>query len=589
MLLPNKEALFISSSHNSNSTNWKKILWNGEIPSDTSIKFQIRTATTENALENADWYGPTTTNDHYTTSGTNINPIHNQSWIQYKAILGGTSSQTPILIDVTISSTSTGYPLSAEIETNDYIVENLKSFDSFSSEQELDGNSVEYYYSVDSGENWNLIEDNLSNVDTTNKKIRFKAVLYSDGESTPVLKEMKLGYTVLCLEDWNVQYGECLANDTKLKYYIDANICGTTANIPEDNGSYISCDYCSPSWTAVNTSCQTNNIIIGYYVDNNNCYSVTNLESDKNPPSNNTYECDYCLPSWSCVSYGECQQNNTRICTDLTDNNSCYNITGILSDLDYSNYENYTISCVYNSTTALITKTVINKTESRTIIEINSVGAINDTISLIEYSENPVNVTIEKKPAGKYVEIVEDNISSNLSSVIIKIYYNETEVNDLNIDESSLKLYYFNESSLKWQELGSLVDTDENYVYVNISHLSLFGIYGDEIQNQSTIVEEDADDESAPSAAESGGGKRSTKKKIISETTQDFEETEEEEKEVTLKDEIIEDELLPVLKKTKTFTHPKKIDEEVIGLVIIAVFAIIIIFVLTRKKKTNNV
>jgi len=589
---------------------------------------------------NEGWYNITVSGLNNAVAGFNIDPVN----VKFDYV-------TAMNIEyITHTEENISYPLSAEIETDDHIIENLKSFDTFSYEHELNSNSIVYYYSVDSGESWNLIDANLSSVDATNNKIRFKAILYSDQTSTPVLEEMRLGYTVLCMEEWNMQYSECSTDDAKIKFYTDANVCGTTANLPEDNGNYVECDYCTPSWscngyedcqtddsqqcnsvsddngcyaqtalesdiyngdysefetqlcdycapdwTAVNTSCQITDELTEYYADSNNCFTGTSLESDNNPPANNTRECDYCVPEWQCNGYGACLQNNTKTCLDLVDSNNCYNITGIESDL--AGYENYTISCVYNNTAPLLintslnlTKTVINNTDSETIIEINSVEAINDTISVVEYSANPVNVTVEKKSAGKYVEIVEENTSSNLSSVIIKVYYNETEINNLNIDENSLKLYYFNESSLEWQELESFVDSDENYVYVNLTHLSLFGIYGDEIQNQSTIIEEDINDESEESPSTDSAGKKesSTEKKIISEPAQDFEEAEEEEKEVTLKDEKTADEPLPVLKKSKAFTQTKKVDDKVIGLVIIAVFAIIMIFVSTKKKKINK-
>ena len=66
---------------------------------------------------------------------------------------------------ITHTEENTSYALSAEIETEDYIIGNIKSFDSFFYEHELNGNSIEYYYSVDSGENWSLIDANFSSVD----------------------------------------------------------------------------------------------------------------------------------------------------------------------------------------------------------------------------------------------------------------------------------------------------------------------------------------------------------------------------------------------------------------------------------------
>lgn len=75
-------------------------------PADTDIKFQLRSAATSGGLASADWYGPTGSGDYYTTSGTAINPVHdNDRWIQYQAVFSGDGSDTPTLSDVTITYT----------------------------------------------------------------------------------------------------------------------------------------------------------------------------------------------------------------------------------------------------------------------------------------------------------------------------------------------------------------------------------------------------------------------------------------------------------------------------------------------------
>ena len=76
-------------------------------PPDTSVKFQIRTAEEEyDDLALAEWYGPTSTLDYYTESGSGINFEHDgDQWIQYKVILESLtdSTITPILSSVEIS------------------------------------------------------------------------------------------------------------------------------------------------------------------------------------------------------------------------------------------------------------------------------------------------------------------------------------------------------------------------------------------------------------------------------------------------------------------------------------------------------
>lgn len=60
-----------------------------------------------------------------------------------------------------------------------------------------------------------------------------------------------------CLEEWEIQFTNCSAdnnsvNNTKIKYYLDQNDCGTATDLPEDNGTMLRCENCVPDF--VNTS-----------------------------------------------------------------------------------------------------------------------------------------------------------------------------------------------------------------------------------------------------------------------------------------------------------------------------------------------
>lgn len=108
--------------------------------------------------------------------------------------------------------------------------------------------------------------------------------------------------TVGCVELWSVVFGGCLINDSRFKYYVDNNSCGTFNNLPVDNGTFESCNYCSQNLEQVNGSCLVNNTLVSYWVDNNflSCCSVTNIASDCNisfNPFNETsvFSCDFPL------------------------------------------------------------------------------------------------------------------------------------------------------------------------------------------------------------------------------------------------------------------------------------------------------
>jgi hypothetical protein len=142
----------------------------------------------------------------------------------------------------------------------------------------------------------------------------------------------------ICVENWTANYDVCLVDDSQLKYYTDQNSCGTSLDLPSDNGTYVACDYCTPnitngSWSAWQdqTPCQTddtktqNRSRIEY--DVNLCFSITGLGSDQF--TNNTYwefnqtACDYCTPNWVLNgTWGECQPTNLQF-KNYYDNNSC--------------------------------------------------------------------------------------------------------------------------------------------------------------------------------------------------------------------------------------------------------------------------
>jgi hypothetical protein len=89
-----------------------------------------------------------------------------------------------------------------------------------------------------------------------------------------------------CEEDWVAYNGSCQINDTYQKYYLDDNDCGTFDDLPGDNGTEFSCNYCSEDIVKSYTSdCQ---LINGSgtrtyeWIDNNlySCCLITSIPSD---------------------------------------------------------------------------------------------------------------------------------------------------------------------------------------------------------------------------------------------------------------------------------------------------------------------
>ena len=113
-----------------------------------------------------------------------------------------------------------------------------------------------------------------------------------------------------CSENWTAYYTSCNTSDQRVKLYNDTNGCGSYFDLPADNGTNSSCNYCNESLEQQLTECinGTQNVS---YVDNNfvMCCFVTNITSDCSvlytPPYNETN-----------------QQNCSN--SDLINNFTCY-------------------------------------------------------------------------------------------------------------------------------------------------------------------------------------------------------------------------------------------------------------------------
>ncbi|MBY0376665.1 fibronectin type III domain-containing protein [Patescibacteria group bacterium] len=100
------------------ASNMSTLTWNGSTPANTTLKFQIRAATSSGGLSSATYYGPTGTGDYYTSSGTAINATTSgYRYYQYKAYLDTTDTTvTPTLSDVTLNYSY--YPSSSTLTSS---------------------------------------------------------------------------------------------------------------------------------------------------------------------------------------------------------------------------------------------------------------------------------------------------------------------------------------------------------------------------------------------------------------------------------------------------------------------------------------
>ncbi|HDQ59977.1 MAG TPA: hypothetical protein ENN30_02175 [Candidatus Woesearchaeota archaeon] len=116
---------------------------------------------------------------------------------------------------------------------------------------------------------------------------------------------------------------------------------------------------------------------------------------------------------------------------------------------------------------ANITLYLINSTNVSMVVSPRSPSASGATASLI-----PVK--------GIRVE-TDEYTKGNLTWALIKIYYDDSEIEGL--DEDSLRIYYYNETSEDWEVYDTPnggVNTTGKYVWANTTHFSEFGVFGEE-------------------------------------------------------------------------------------------------------------
>ena len=150
-----------------------------------------RTYATNNYNGNPSWLNFTISNSN-SKNNFNLVTIQDNAKIDY---VYGTHFTT-------ITNTTTSYPSSGSIETQDIQPTNISRFDYVNYTNILNNQRIDYFYSLDSGNIWsNLSNKNVSSLNTTSIKI--KAILTSDGTITPIIDSISMFYSEIIQETQN--------------------------------------------------------------------------------------------------------------------------------------------------------------------------------------------------------------------------------------------------------------------------------------------------------------------------------------------------------------------------------------------------
>jgi hypothetical protein len=95
--------VYTSAPYGTGKKKARSITWKAEIPKSTSLKFQVRTASSKKDLIKADWFGAQGKGSFFTKSGQMIKSKR-ENWIQYRVDFDmGNGADTPILNNVEIN------------------------------------------------------------------------------------------------------------------------------------------------------------------------------------------------------------------------------------------------------------------------------------------------------------------------------------------------------------------------------------------------------------------------------------------------------------------------------------------------------
>ena len=343
----------------------------------------------------------------------------------------------------------TVYPLISLAETKEFSFGNLETWSSFLFNKNLNNQTINLFYSTDNS-SWSEVSGSgdLSSVDKTSKKIKFRLNFSTNNSSTPEISNLTLNY-IVSLPSYGSQ---SLAPDSKVGELLNITFNSTNphlirsvdANIINHLGKNIK-----------NVSLQYNNkekLFIGQW-------NTTGLLSGI-----------YII--------------NLTINSDYTETRALKDIVALIEDVKGS----------FSSTPVKSGEffKLDSKENTSSEIEIKAEN-VSTNINIVQYSKNIKQSLPDQREVGKYLEIVTEDSIDGLEFAKIKIYYTEQEISSAGIEESSLAIQYYNDTSSNWEKLNSTVNTTEKYVEVTTTHFSTYGLFGNQIS-------------SSPQSSGSGGG-----------------------------------------------------------------------------------
>jgi len=112
-----------------------------------------------------------------------------------------------------------------------------------------------------------------------------------------------------------------------------------------------------------------------------------------------------------------------------------------------------------------------------TTLEISTCEDLSNETIIVTETTNNFLLNVDPLSQRQYIDVLtSDNISNAVDDAVIKVYYSEEEI-PRGVNESSLRLFYWNDTIQGWEPVVVCgINTEENYVWAQVSHFSTYGI-----------------------------------------------------------------------------------------------------------------
>lgn len=131
---------------------------------------------------------------------------------------------------------------------------------------------------------------------------------------------------------------------------------------------------------------------------------------------------------------------------------------------------------------------IAQATVDESSVSVNSDNGQN--LAVESYEETTVSAPEDTEFVGGLgVEVTDSRGDKADAEGTISIAYDQDVVNDDDLDEDSMQIYYYNESSMSWTTEGVEIvdrDTDENLIEAEVTHFSTYAAFAEEEQDSSS-------------------------------------------------------------------------------------------------------